>query len=57
MPELGKISKPSVDRFKNKKRLIYVPVFFVPQKNSKIKKKNPLNDIRPQIAKKTNKSK
>ena len=55
MPELGKISKPSVDRFKNKKRLIYVPVFFVPPQISEIKENNPFNDYLGEIADNINK--
>ena len=55
MPELGKISKPSVDRFKNKKRLIYVPVFFVPPQISEIKENNPFNDYWAEIADNINK--
>ena len=55
MPELGKISKPSVDRFKNKKRLIYVPVFFVPPQISEIKENNPFKDYWAEIADNINK--
>jgi len=55
MPELGKISKPSVDRFKNKKRLIYVPIFFVPQQISTIKENNPFKDYWDEIADNINK--
>ena len=55
MPELGKISKPSVDRFKNKKRLIYVPVFFFPPQISEIKENNPFNDYWAEIADNINK--
>tara|TARA_Y100000590_G_scaffold465765_1_gene638993 strand:- start:3094 stop:3732 length:639 start_codon:yes stop_codon:yes gene_type:complete len=55
MPELGKISKPSVDRFKNKKRLIYVPIFFVPPQISDIKENNPFKDYWAEIADNINK--
>ena len=55
MPELGKISKPSVDRFKNKKRLIYVPIFFVPPQISAIKENNPYKDNWAEIADNINK--
>ena len=55
MPELGKISKPSVDRFKNKKRLIYVPIFFVPPQISEIKENNPFKDYWAEIADNINK--
>ena len=30
MPELGKIQKPHKDRYANKKRLIFVPIFIIP---------------------------
>ena len=30
MPELGKIQKPNKDRYANKKRLIFVPIFIIP---------------------------
>ena len=30
MPELGKIQKPHIDRYANKKRLIFVPIFIIP---------------------------
>ena len=44
MPELGKISKPSIERFNNKKRLIYVPIFFIPPQLTEIKENNPFNE-------------
>ena len=30
MPELGKITKPSKERYQNKKKLIFVPIFIIP---------------------------
>ena len=55
MPELGKISKPSVERFDNKKRLIYVPIFFIPPQLTEIKKNNPFNEYWKEIANNINK--
>ena len=55
MPELGKISKPSVERFNNKKRLIYVPIFFIPPQLTEIKKDNPFNEYWKEIANNINK--
>ena len=55
MPELGKISKPSVERFNNKKRLIYVPIFFIPPQLTEIKKNNPFNEYWAEIADNINK--
>ena len=55
MPELGKISKPSVERFNNKKRLIYVPIFFIPPQLTEIKKDNPFNEYWIEIANNINK--
>ena len=55
MPELGKISKPSVERFNNKKRLIYVPIFFIPPQLTEIKKNNPFNEYWKEIANNINK--
>ena len=55
MPELGKISKPSVERFDNKKRLIYVPIFFIPPQLTEIKKDNPFNEYWKEIANNINK--
>ena len=50
MQELGKISKPSVERFNNKKRLIYVPIFFIPPQLTEIKENNPFNEYWTEIA-------
>ena len=50
MPELGKISKPTIDRFNNKKRLIYVPIFFIPPQLTEIKENNPFNEYWKEIA-------
>ena len=55
MPELGKISKPTVDRFNNKKRLIYVPIFFIPPQLTEIKGNNPFNEYWKEIANNINK--
>ena len=55
MPELGKISKPSVERFNNKKRLIYVPIFFIPPQLTEIKENNPFNEYWAEIADNINK--
>jgi len=55
MPELGKISKPSVDRFNNKKRLLYVPIFFIPPQLTEIKDNNPFNEYWKEIADNINK--
>ena len=55
MPELGKISKPSVERFNNKKRLIYVPIFFIPPQLTEIKENNPFNEYWTEIADNINK--
>ena len=55
MPELGKISKPSVERFNNKKRLIYVPIFFIPPQLTEIKENNPFNEYWSEIADNINK--
>ena len=55
MPELGKISKPTIDRFNNKKRLIYVPIFFIPPQLTEIKENNPFNEYWKEIANNINK--
>ncbi len=55
MPELGKISKPTVERFNNKKRLIYVPIFFIPPQLTEIKENNPFNEYWKEIANNINK--
>ena len=55
MPKLGKISKPSVERFNNKKRLIYVPIFFIPPQLTEIKINNPFNEYWKEIADNINK--
>ena len=55
MPELGKISKPTIERFNNKKRLIYVPIFFIPPQLTEIKENNPFNEYWKEIANNINK--
>ena len=55
MPELGKISKPTVERFNNKKRLIYVPIFFIPPQLTEIKENNPFIEYWKEIANNINK--